>query len=168
VGVFSESLKKNKEMNRAGRDTLVIESESDTFSMTADLDSTNVSISEIDRKKAKEDSLDKQDADTVEFRMDVFGEKIKKNVMDMMSVEKLQNSAIGSFVAALFTLAGAFFMFRLRKTGFYLYIIGIAIGIAVPFYIYAGNLLAIGMSAFSSFFGLIFIALYALNLKSMR
>jgi len=169
VGVFSESLKKNKEMNRAGRDTLVIESESDTFSMTEDLDGTNVSISEIDRKKAKEDSLDKQDADTVEFRMDgVFGEKIKKNVMDMMSVEKLQNSAIGSFVAALFTLAGAFFMFRLRKTGFYLYILGIAIGIAVPFYIYAGNLLAIGMSAFSSFFGLIFIALYALNLKSMR
>lgn len=97
-----------------------------------------------------------------------FGEKIKKSVHDMMSVNKLKNSAIGSFVAALFTLAGAFFMWRLRKYGFFMYILGIAIGIIVPFYIYGNNLLAIGISAFSSFIGLLFIALYALNLKSMK
>ncbi len=99
---------------------------------------------------------------------EIFGKNIKKNIMDMISVEKMQQSAVGSFAAALLTLAGAIFMWRLRKFGFYLYILGIIIGIVVPFFVYGNNLIAIGLSAFGSFFGLVFIALYALNLKSMK
>ena len=110
-------------------------------------------------------------ADTVsaEFNMGkLFGEKMKKNLKDMMSVEKLKKSALGSFLAGVFTLGGALMMWFLRKNGFYLYIAGIIIGLLFPFYIYGNNLLAVGIAGFSSFFGLVFIALYALNLKSMR
>lgn len=104
-----------------------------------------------------------------EFEMgNILGEKMKKNIMDMISVEKIKKSAMGSFIAALFTLSGAISMWLLRRFGFYLYIIGIIIGIVVPFYIYGNNLLAIGISGFGSFFGLVFIALYALNLKPMK
>ena len=110
-----------------------------------------------------------KDTTTEEMNMSgVFGDKMRKSIMDMITVEKMQHSAIGSFAAALFTLAGAISMWFLRRFGFYLYIIGIIIGIVVPFYIYGNNLLAIGLSAFGSFFGLVFIALYALNLKSMK
>ncbi len=104
-----------------------------------------------------------------EFKMgNFFSEKMKKNIMDMISVDKIKHSAMGSIIAALFTLTGAISMWLLRRLGFYLYIIGIIIGIGVPFYIYGNNILAIGLSGFGSFFGLVFIALYALNLKSMK
>jgi len=56
----------------------------------------------------------------------------------------------------------------LFKKGFYLYIIGVIIGLVIPFYLYGGNLIAVGISSVSGFFGLVFIALYALNLKSMK
>ncbi|MDQ6890443.1 MAG: hypothetical protein M3Z56_09240, partial [Bacteroidota bacterium] len=65
-------------------------------------------------------------------------------------------------------LVGAILMWQLRRTGFYLYIIGVIIGIIVPFYLYGNNLIAVGISAFTSFFGLVFIALYALNFRSFR
>lgn len=172
VGIFSDSIM-NKSMvdTRVNTDTLVVLSGTDTFSKDKilldsleDLNTTTDSMGSIDGKQKKQ-----EDTTTASYQMGKeLSAKMKKNVMDMMSVEKMKNSAMGSFIAALFTLAGAFFMWRLRKFGLLIYIIGIAIGIIIPFYIYGNNLLAIGISAFSSFFGLIFIALYALNLKSMK
>ena len=98
----------------------------------------------------------------------VFEEKMKSSFSQMLLVDNIQNSAMGNFVAALFTLAGALLMWRLKRIGFYLYILGVLIGIISPFYIYGNNFLAVGLSAFGSFFGLIFIALYALNYKSFH
>ena len=119
----------------------------------------------VDSSSVISDTVNKKE----EFRMGNFlGEKMKKDIMDMISVDKIKKSAMGSFIAALFTLSGAISMWLLRRFGFYLYIVGIIIGIVVPFYIYGNNLLAIGISGFGSFFGLVFIALYALNLKSMK
>jgi len=97
-----------------------------------------------------------------------FELKMMQSVSQMFTKENIERSAIGSFIAALFTLGGAIAMWKLRRFGFYLYIIGVAIGVAVPLYLFGNNILAVGMSAFGSFFGLIFIALYALNLKAMR
>ena len=85
-----------------------------------------------------------------------------------MTEENIRKSAIGATISGLFTLIGALLMWRLRRTGFYLYIAGIIVGLVVPFYLYGNNILALGISSFSSFFGLVFIALYALNIKSLR
>jgi hypothetical protein len=76
--------------------------------------------------------------------------------------------AIGSLVAALLTLSGALLMWQLKRNGFYLYIAGVAVGIIIPFYVFGNDLVAVGASSFANFFGLIFIALYALNLKSLK
>ena len=97
-----------------------------------------------------------------------LGQKMMLSVSKMMTVVNIRKSAIGMIISGLFTLAGGILMWRLRRTGFYLYILGIVIGIVVPFYLYGNNLLAVGISSFSNFFGLVFIALYALNIKSMR
>ena len=170
IGIFSDSIMSNKEITRAKGDTLIMQTKTDTFAAGQAPDSLKDSAGN-DSLEADDKNLNENEVDTSTASYEMgkkFGEKLKDNVMDMLSVDKMKHSAIGSFIAALFTIAGAFFMFRLRKPGFYLYIIGIAIGIAVPFYIYSGNMLAIGLAAFSSFFGLIFIALYALNLKSMK
>lgn len=171
IGLFSDSIMNNKAMTRAKEDTLVIAPKTDTFSMEQEPDSLKDSLAVNDTLEADEDNLNKNGVDTTSASYEMgrtLGKKFKDNVMDMLSVEKMKNSAIGSFIAALFTLAGAFFMWRLRKFGLFIYIIGIAIGIVVPFYIYGNNLLAVGLNGFSSFFGLVFIALYALNLKSMK
>ena len=97
-----------------------------------------------------------------------FGEKIMISVSKILTEDNIRKSAIGATISGLFTLLGALLMWRLRRNGFYLYIMGIIVGLVVPIYLYGNNILAIGMSTFSSFFGLVFIALYALNIKSLR
>lgn len=97
-----------------------------------------------------------------------FGEKMMFSLSKIMTEENIHKSAIGAIIAGLFTLIGALLMWWLRRNGFYLYILGVVVGLVVPFYLYGNNLMAVGVSSFSSFFGLIFIALYALNIKNLR
>lgn len=96
-----------------------------------------------------------------------IGLKIGGSMKAIMSVDNIHKESIGDFIAGLFTLGGAILMWFQRRKGFYLYIIGVAIGIALPFFLYGNNFIAIGISSFGSFFGLLFIALYAVNLKSL-
>lgn len=98
----------------------------------------------------------------------VFERNIKASLSKMFTKKNLQKTAIGSLISALLTLIGALLMWRLNRSGFYLYIAGVFVGILFPLILYGNNLIAIGISSFSSFFGLVFIALYALNLKSMK
>lgn len=95
------------------------------------------------------------------------GMKIGASMKSILTVDNIHKKSIGDLIAALFTLGGAILMWFQDRRGFYLYIIGVAIAIALPFYLYGNDLLTVGMASFSGFFGLIFIALYALNLKSM-
>ncbi|MGH2564743.1 MAG: hypothetical protein ACRDE5_09525, partial [Ginsengibacter sp.] len=97
-----------------------------------------------------------------------FGEKMMITMSQIVTADKIRKSAIGGSISALFTLFGAILMWRLKRNGFYIYIVGILIGVIVPIYLYGNNFIAIGMSSFSSLFGLVFIALYALNIKSMK
>jgi len=98
----------------------------------------------------------------------VFPERIKASFSKILDKDNMRKLAIGNLIAALFTLTGALFMWRLRRTGFYIYIIGIIIGLMVPFYIFSNDMIAVGATSFNNFFGLVFIALYALNLKAMN
>ncbi len=98
----------------------------------------------------------------------MFGEKMIISVSKMVTEENIRKNAIGVIISGLFTLAGALLMWRLRRSGFYLYIAGVIVGFIVPFYLYGNNIIATGMSVFSGFFGLVFIALYMLNFKSLR
>ena len=97
-----------------------------------------------------------------------FGQKMMSSLSKIITVENIHKGAIGEIISGLCTLFGALLMWRLRRSGFYLYIAGILVGLVVPFYLYGNNLIAIGISSFSSFFGLVFIALYGLNIKSLR
>lgn len=94
--------------------------------------------------------------------------KIKASLSKIVNTENMRKAAIGGFIASILTLAGAILMWNLRRQGFYIYILGVVFGILVPFYLYGNDLIAVGATSFANFFGLVFIALYALNLKSMR
>lgn len=117
----------------------------------------------------RKDSLSMKD--TVRFEMhekhNPFEGKMKASFSKILNENNIRKVAIGGFIAALLTLSGALMMWWLYRKGFYLYILGVIFGILVPFYVYGNDFLAIGISSFANFFGLVFIALYALNLKSM-
>ena len=91
-----------------------------------------------------------------------------KGMEKVFDEKNIRTKAIGDIIAALFTLGGAILMWRRKRVGYFIYILGILIGIAIPFYLYGNNLMAVGISSFGSFFGLIFIALYALNLSYFK
>ena len=125
-------------------------------------------------------SADKTAADMVKASQELKGKKESNNatnfegqMMDTLTTaftpDNLRKSAIGGVVGSILCLVGAIMMWNLRRTGYYIYVVGALIGIAIPFMIFGtGNLVAIGMSVFSGFFGLLFIVLYGLNLKSLR
>ena len=113
-------------------------------------------------------ALLKDSASTQRHRPNQMEVKLKTAFEKMLTKENIQHGALGSILASMFTLGGAILMWRLNRKGFYLYIIGVLIGIIVPFWLYGNNFLAIGLSSFGGFFGLVFIALYALNLSSMK
>ncbi len=117
------------------------------------------------------DSLNRKDSVVYQIgkkKRSAFGEKMMVSLSKMFTEDTIRKNAIGGIVSAVFTLLGAIMMWRLRRLGYYLYIAGVILGIIIPFYLYGNNLIAVGISAFSSFFGLVFIALYALNFKSFR
>ena len=70
-------------------------------------------------------------------------------------------------ILSVISLVGAIFMFQLRRTGFYLYTTAQLLSLFILPY-FAGFLLPVVLFMFfSSFFFLIFIILYAMNLKYM-
>ncbi len=117
------------------------------------------------------DSISKSDSVIYKVgdkKRSMFGEKMMFTLTNSFTAEKIRQNALGVIASAIFTLSGALLMFRMRRPGFYLYIGGVLIGTIVPFYLFGNNLLAIGISSFSNFFGLVFIALYALNFKVLK
>jgi hypothetical protein len=107
-------------------------------------------------------------AKVVHKKRALFGEKMILSFSKVVTAENIRKNAVGTILSAVITFWGALLMWRLRRRGFYLYIAGTLFGIAVPFYLYGINLMSVGISVFSGFFGLVFIALYALNIKSLR
>lgn len=119
-------------------------------------------------KPFKRDSTYADSTGVVHNEGKVFSEKIKASFSKILDKDNMRKLAIGNLIAALFTLTGALFMWRLKRTGFYIYIIGVIISLMIPFYLFGNDMIAVGAASFNNFFGLVFIALYALNLKSMQ
>jgi hypothetical protein len=136
-----------------------------TYTMAA---KTNIIFQESVRMKKDSTSL----KDTAEFKRrehrSPFEGKIKASLSKIVSTDNMRKAAIGNFIACLLTLAGGILMWNLKRTGFYIYILGVVFAIVIPFYLYGNDLIAVGATSFANFFGLVFIALYALNLKSMH
>lgn len=117
------------------------------------------------------DSIRKQDSVLYKVgdkKRSMFGEKTMLSFTKLFTADAIRKNALGGMISAVFTLLGALLMWRLRRMGFYLYILGVIIGVIVPFWLYGNSLVAVGISAFSSFFGFVFIALYALNFRALK
>ena len=118
-------------------------------------------------RAAMQDAQDKmQSADDSGTKI---AEKMLSGVSDVLKPENLKKSALFSIIASVFTLVGAILMFQLKKTGFWIYVAGIVITIVAPAIIFgAGNLVSMMSTIGSAFIGIVFIVLYALNLKHLK
>ena len=97
-----------------------------------------------------------------------FASKMAKNMSEMTNPDNLRKSSLGSIISAVFCLVGAFLMWRLNRKGFYSYVLGTIIGIAVPFYVFGNNFLTALSVGITALIGILFVIFYAMNLKSMR
>ena len=72
-----------------------------------------------------------------------------------------------SVIVALLCLVGAFQMRKLKKTGYYIYLVACLIGIIGPLAIIDGGIMG-GFILLGSVFSILFIILYGVNLKHLR
>lgn len=93
--------------------------------------------------------------------------KLFQSVSESVTPEKIKNSGIATSVTSVITLIGAILMWGLRRTGFYVYVVGAVAAIIAPIIIFDGFVGAIA-SGGAAFAGILFIILYALNLKHLR
>jgi len=90
------------------------------------------------------------------------------NMAEMSTPENLRKIAIANFITSLLCLAGAIMMWKLRKTGFYIYTLGTILSIIIPFYLFGSNSVTNISAGFLGFIGVLFVIFYGLNLKSMK
>ena len=122
-------------------------------------------------------ALIRQQMDKGNVRVTVKGEdaenterarQVMKEASNMVSPEKIKEYALGIMITNILTLFGAFMMFRLKKIGFWIYVVGTLAFAAVPFWVYGlSNPLAYGMFMFFALIGVVFVLLYARNLSYM-
>lgn len=98
-----------------------------------------------------------------------LADKMLSGVSEVMNPKNIKKNALYSLLASALTLIGAVLMFRLNKTGFWVYVAGTVVGVAAPMMIFgSSNLISLGILAFSGFIGILFVVLYSLNLKYME
>lgn len=119
----------------------------------------------ISKEKAAADlkKVDSQDAGAK------MAQKMVNSMTSAFTVENIKKNGLAAMLAAVFCLAGAFMMWQLKKTGFYLYIVGTLVGIVSPFLIYGtDNIMSIFSSVIVGLIGIVFVILYGVNVKHMK
>jgi len=98
-----------------------------------------------------------------------LSEKMMSGANEFLDTVKVKQHAIFNMMSNALTLAGAFLMFRLRRGGFRLYLLGIVIFVAAPLVIYGpSNLISLVSTLVFGLVGLVFVVLYRMNLKHMH
>ena len=75
---------------------------------------------------------------------------------------------IAGIILALISLFGVWQMWNMKKSGFWLYVLAAIGGLIVPLVFLGGSMLALFSVGFGGFVSLIFIILFAVNLKYMH
>jgi hypothetical protein len=113
----------------------------------------------------KEEAMDK--AATVQQRN--LMKKMFSGTDQLMDTRKIKQNSLFMLMSNVLTLIGGIMMYRLRRTGFGVYLLGIAVYIAAPLLIYgSGGFFGVMMTLLLAFIGIIFAILYALNIKHMK
>lgn len=75
---------------------------------------------------------------------------------------------ITAILASALSILGAYWMFQLKKIGYYTYIVAKVVGIIIPLFIFGFNILTLMMYGFIALIAVLFIVLYGINRKYMH
>ena len=114
-----------------------------------------------------EDTLDEMEDSGADQSSISFAEALMSDISETLTTQNVKNLSLIKLLANMLTLLGGFLMFRLRKAGFYTYLGGIVIWIAAPLMI-IGGILGSVLAGTYAFVGLIFIIMYATNMKQLN
>lgn len=84
------------------------------------------------------------------------------------AMEHVVALGVTGLVVSLLSVLGAIMMWRLRKNGFYLYLIAKLIGVIVPIMLIGVNILTASYYGFALFISIVMFILYGMNLRYMR
>lgn len=93
-------------------------------------------------------------------------EAVIDSIANSISPDKIKKNGIGEIVSSILCLVGAFLMWNLNKKGYWVYVVGTVVGVAVPMVV-NGGLVGMAAGGAMAFFGIVFCVLYGLNLKHM-
>ena len=94
--------------------------------------------------------------------MDAFSSMMQRGIANAMTL------GLVAIAASVLSILGAYWMFKLKKIGYYTYIVAKVIGIIIPLIIFGVNILTIIMYGFIVVIAVLFIVLYGINKKYMR
>jgi len=97
------------------------------------------------------------------------GDQFVKQALDMavLTIDNFLGITLSKFIFYAISLTGAIMMFQMKKIGFYLYVAA-QVGFLFIGPVFLGwNMFVSTAMFFSGFFSILFIALYAINLKHM-
>ncbi|MBS1581176.1 MAG: hypothetical protein JST66_03150 [Bacteroidetes bacterium] len=84
------------------------------------------------------------------------------------AAENAKPIGISNIVLSLISLLGVWRMWNLRKSGFWLYVLAAIGGLLVPLVFLGGSMMALFSVGFAGLISILFIILYAVNLKYMH
>lgn len=99
-----------------------------------------------------------------------FAQRIMEQGMIMAEQAAAQAKSLGivGLVTSLISLLGVWMMWNLRKTGFWVYTLAALVGLIAPLYFLGFSTMAFIALGFGGLVSIVFIILYAVNLKHMR
>lgn len=84
------------------------------------------------------------------------------------SAENARSLGLSNIILSLLSLFGVWQMWNLRKSGFWIYVLAGIAGLVLPVIFLGGGMMALTTVGIGGFFTLLFIVLYAVNLKYMH
>lgn len=98
-----------------------------------------------------------------------IAERIVDSSLEATNPDKVKRYSLATMLCNLITFFGAVLMLRLRKAGFWLYLAGTLALVVSPFLVYGTtNILSYSMALGMGVIGIVFLVLYARNLRYMR
>lgn len=101
-------------------------------------------------------------AETVQYYMDAAFSYLQ------ITLNNLVLLSVMAVIVAVASFVGALWMWRLRKSGFFIYMAAKIVGIAVQLIVYGGNVVSLIVCAIALVVGGGMLLLYGLNLKYMH
>lgn len=105
---------------------------------------------------------------------DSASQEMASRMMDALAsmmqagIDNALTLGIIAIVASGLSILGAYWMFNLKKIGYYTYIVSKVVGILIPLFIFGVNILTIMMYGFIALIAILFIVLYGVNRKYMH